>query len=70
MLIKKVHKSIILEFNLLALVAGRNLEVYKYDFKKFTDTFKSFKTVKLEHEPLKMQIVKDGNICLFYEDRM
>jgi|688.fasta_scaffold204101_2 hypothetical protein len=36
-LIKKVTIVVIIEFNLLAIVAGKKLYVYKYDPKKITD---------------------------------
>lgn len=52
------------------MVAGHNLYVYKYDFKKLSDIVHPFKIVSLSESPLKMQIVKDGNICLFYDKKM
>ena len=66
-LIKKVSDAIYLEFNLMAIVSGRVLYIYKYDPKKIPDQpFEPFKTVPLTEDPKFVIVAKDGNICIFY----
>ena len=59
-----------LEYNLLTIVTGKTLYIYKYDFKKLTDPITPFKKIGLDEKPVLMQIVKDGNICLFFSKKM
>lgn len=68
-LIKKVRNFIIpIEFNLLAIVSGRILHIYKFDSKKISEgPFTPFILVPLDQEPKFVQVAKDSNICVFYE---
>jgi hypothetical protein len=53
---------------LLAIVAGNNLYIYKYDCKKMPEQpFVPFKILPLTSVPRFIQIAKDGNICVFYQ---
>jgi hypothetical protein len=61
-----------LEFNLLAIVVGRKLYVYKYDMKKLAENqpILPFKEIVLTESVKFLQVAKDGNICLFYDKKV
>lgn len=57
------------ELNLLAIVTGKTLHIYKYDMKKIIEqNIPPMSSLALTEDVKFMQIAKDGNICLFYEE--
>lgn len=68
-LTKKVWNLYISELNLMAIIAGQTLYVYKYDAKKIVEQNMSpFAQLPLTDDVKFMQLAKDGNLCLFYQN--
>lgn len=55
----------------MAIISGKTLYIYKFDSKKFVENspITPFKEVILTENPKFLQVVKDGNICLFYANK-
>lgn len=56
--------------NLLAIVVGKKLKIYKYDYKKIShEPFRVFEEVMLPAIPFSLIVARDGHTCVFYKKK-